>query len=206
MLHPDRVIQTDGKLILRIRSAALADEIIGPGARVSGRVWRRPQRADLVRHRVDEVEVVRNAVARERVTDKPARVIWVGARGKRVEDTDELAGRVEGVRKVTLQLFGRRDGEELCQAAAFSQPLVAEKPETFITPLIKTGDGDRPACSPAKLIEGVVRLGSAGAVIEPVVGVERVIAEELIEAAMKFVAAGLHDDVNYAAACAPELG
>src|SRR6266542_2854700 len=117
-----------------------------------------------------------------------------------------LAGRVERVRKVTLQLFGRRDGEELCQASAFSQPLIAEKPETFITPLIKPGDGDRPACSPAELIEGVVRLGPAGAVIEPVVGVERVIAEELIEAAVKLVAAGLHDDVNYAAACAPELG
>ena len=65
---------------------------------------------------------------------------------------------------------------------------------------------DRAAQCPAKLILAEGRFGAAELVIEQIVGVELVIAQELEPAAVQLIGAGLDLDVHDAAVGPAELG
>ena len=147
----------------------------------AGRVRLRVKLGEHVaRNRVDAA--IRDDVPGERYT----------RRGRIVDDARQLG-------EVTRPHFHRRDRRQRRHALCLAMPLIVTKEERLVLE-------DRAAQSATELVLLEVRFGAAGAVVEKVIGVERVVAVELESAAAHPVGAGLDLQVDDAAERPAELG
>src|SRR5262249_35422083 len=148
------VVEADGKLVLGIGSAAVADKVVGAGQRVAGGVRLRPERANPSGDRVDAV--VGNTVVGKR---EP---------GEGIENLNELARTGERAGEVAPQLLRRGYGEQLRQPAALAQTFIIKKPERPVVTVVKAGNDQSAAGGPSELVHRVERSRRACAIAEPV--------------------------------------
>ena len=95
--------------------------------------------------------------------------------------------------KVTHTFLIGRDSTDPGHAAYFAPPFFRPKEEQFVFL-------DGPAESVSKVVGPQFGPGLAGGIQEKVVGIQLVIAEELVDRAMKFVGSGLGNQVDLRAA------
>src|SRR5262249_2673754 len=175
-----------------------------PGARRrTGGVWGRPERSNPGRHWIDAVGG--NPIAGKWITDESAWTIGVGPSGQRVVDHHELSGAVEGLGEITLQLRGCGNSEDLRQTPIFTQAFVAHEPETFIPAVINTRNLKWTAERASELIQGAQRPRRSGAVAEPVVRAQVLIAKKFVAGSAHLAGPRLGDDVHHSTARASEL-
>src|SRR5262249_30983224 len=116
----------------------------------------------------------RNLVARERVADGPC-AGGIGARRGRVGDGDT---------EYPVGLVLGRARRQVRPALGDARALVAAEQEQLVA-------HQRPAAGSAKLVLAESWQTAAGAVVEKIVGVERVVPQKLEHRAMQIVRAGL---------------
>jgi hypothetical protein len=147
------------------------------------------QHAGRVRLRNQLVENVLRGRIPQRLRDDIARERQMGDRV--VDHTIEL-------REVAAAHLQRRHGRQIGLALADPVALVIEEVERLVF-------DDRAAHCAAELMLAEIGLRPSGAVVEEVVGVERVVAEEFEDAAVRLVGARLDLQVDDAAERMAEL-
>ena len=119
--------------------------------------------------------VRRNAVARER-----------RAVVQRIPDRDERAALVERVREVAFPLGrGREHAADQVGGILARQELLRPEEEQLLAVLVEVADGDRSAEKVARVVESVLGPRQPVAVPEELVGVERLVAHEVVGAAVE---------------------
>ncbi len=110
--------------------------------------------------------------------------------GQRVEKLDRAALVDQALGEIPLPLQGRGDpGRHGIAALAVARTLEIQEEESFIAPPIDLGDPDRSAQGKAEHVVMKHALGLSKVIRAPVVGVQLVVAEELVDRAVEIVGA-----------------
>ena len=152
------VADTHGPFALAVGCGPVADDVFGDGVNA----------------------IVGDAIAREGIADEFAGVVGIGAGGEVVVDDDLAAGGIEGAGEVAGFLFGGGDGGKELIGGAGADGLVVGEEERFFA-LDAAAEGS------AVVVVLEQGFGDAGAVVAPGVGVEVIVAEELVEDAVELV-------------------
>ncbi len=195
------VVNAGTPRILRDIVARGPAEVVHAGDRIAGRVGGREEFRDGGRRGVDPIrrnDVAGEGSARESSTG--------GGNGrKRIVDLDHGAGGVAGLCEIARQLLRGRFGSGERDALHETHQLKVAKEEGLVLAVVGFGNHYRAADGAAELVELERRPGAAAFIGEKIVGVELVIAKELVERKVRIVGPGLGDHVEDAAGGAPIL-
>ena len=154
---------------------------------LSGREERRREIAEWVKL----FRLLRDGTDQERGDFVPGELLA----GEFVDERDELAAAVDETREVSRTLGGCGDNGGSGFTLAIALSFVVDEEKIFVA-----ADGTSQGCAELILVK---RFGAGG---EKVAGIERVVAKEIVEVAVKGVRAGFGDDGSSSAAGFAVLG
>src|SRR5207247_640615 len=140
-----------------------------------------------------------NAVSGKCVADIVPRAGGVRACRQRIVDHRQRAGTVKSLTKVAAPLFGGGDRVQKLDRATLANSFVVAKEERTVL-------DNRAAERCAELVALELSASYIVPIVLPTIGIQVIIAEELVSNAMICVGAGLGDDVHDAAAGSPVFG
>src|SRR5262249_11416333 len=129
-----------------------------------------------------------------------------GGRGGRIINRDQLARGIARVRKIARQFLRNRQCGNKGVALDKPHRLGAYEEKCLVLAVIDLRKPNRSAEGAPKLVELERWWRGAATVGKEIVGVQLVVAKELVEVAVEVVAAGAGDDIENAARCAPVFG
>ena len=191
-----RPIDAQVHAIIGGHSFARGGEVQSIRHRGSRRVGLREQLHHLGRNRVEHRR--RNLVPRKRSADKP-RSGRIGHRAERIEDRRQNAGRVARFGEVPATLQRRGHVGDRRARVTFAAALIGgEEEQLFLFP-------DRTGERAAELVALEARPLDTGPVIGPSIGVQIVVAQEVVHRTVERVGPALGDHIHRAAVGLAEL-
>lgn len=177
------MIETGIEVVVVNGSSAGSQEIVLGGRSGARAVWLWIEAGELCGNGIDAGGG--NAVQSEGRAHEVAG--GIAYRRLRVIDQDREPRGIAGLREITGNLRGAREGRGGCLLIALALALIAAKEEGAILAVVDAGDEHRATEGEAILVALEDAQLAAGAVQKPIVGVELAVAEILIHAAMEVV-------------------
>jgi hypothetical protein len=161
------MVDPHGELIVFVRACVRAVEKVEEALRIARLVGQRDILEDLPRQRVDPLRTddILYAIARNDVTYELPRTVGIGPRGIRVIDLDWLAAGVECPGEIATALFQRGHGAGFGRWDARNDLLPREHKKGLVSPVVDSGNPDRPVDDRAGLIPAEGRALRAGGVV-----------------------------------------
>ena len=129
--------------------------------------------------------------------------------GGGVVDVDELGtsgGEEAGFRKIAGTFQRGGDAGDAANGVRFTAAFEGSEEERFILAVVEPWDKDGTTCGEAVLMTTEDGAWRAKAIVDEAVCVEKIVLMIVVGGAVKLVASGLGDDVDYAATCSAEFG